>query len=176
MIVIRPWTIGAVAASGGTVRVPALPFPYMLRSALLQVAAGGGVSDGYIDCVVQDGEQGELFRSSSEVFATGLGASITFAPGLHRGSGGRYFDTAAPGPVDYPPIAVQGVLGVASAQGGLPPDFWIMPQMRLQFSGLSLNPPAAAIAALRLVIGFVPMVFAPGPGTGSAIPGLYSGE
>jgi len=148
---ILPWTL-AVPESGLALIVPRLPFPYLLRSVLLQFA----ITEPQYSCAhvsVVDGAGGSIYLSTSELWNSSANpGTITFAPGLARSSAG--YDAASG--VNLPPLGVWTQLsGVNSysCQGALPADLWIMPAMQLRLFATSLSGVVGGMTAARLIIG-----------------------
>ena len=145
---ILPWSLAV--PSGTVLIVPRLPFPYLLKSAMIAVSSGSG---GEAFLQVLDGAAGELFRSVSEGWASGSAAVVTWAPGLVRGSAyvmpfydGTIGTTALVVPLGAP------VSVAFSCQAGLPQDFWVMPSMELRLV-MGLESGVATMTQARLIIG-----------------------
>jgi len=144
---ILPWSLAVPSST--VLIVPRLPFPYLLKVATMGVASG---CNGFGLLQVLDGAAGELYRSVTEgwVFSATV---ATWAPGLARGSSYDMpaYNGAGVAQVATPPYGV-AVASTISCQGGLPPDFWIMPSMELRLAGL-VSGGVFSMTHARLVIG-----------------------
>lgn len=149
---ILPWSLSVPAPTEPFLVVPRLPFPYLLRSVLLEF--GIGLASASATVAIVDGAGGLVFWSTSEVWPGAANpAIVNFAPGHVRSSSS--VDAGSGGYL--PPGGVWTLFGgvnIYVCQGALPPDCWVMPSMQLKLFSTSLaGAIGAPMSAARLIIG-----------------------